>query len=126
MDTVNVLRGLGHLYNLQLEEHGRARLYYLRVLTAEPEDWGVVYQVGRIAVIEDEHTPGAINHFTEYVSHPEGPGRPDHAGAYWRMGMAYEQLGDLDSARTCYESALERNGKFKQAKKSLKELNKRD
>jgi len=27
--------------------------------------------------------------------------------ADWRMGMAYEQLGDCDSARICYQTSLD-------------------
>jgi tetratricopeptide (TPR) repeat protein len=122
MDTLDVLASMGHLFNLQLHEYPQARNYYLRALAVDPENWSIVYQVGRIAVLEKKNTAEAIGYFKKYVAQPEGPDRPDHAAAYWRMGMAYEQLDDLDSARHCYKTSLEIKPGYKDAKKSLKKL----
>lgn len=121
-DTLNALRGLGDLYNYHLKDYSQARPYYLRVLAVEPEEWGIIYQAGRTALLSGEYTREAIEHLRRYLTHPADENRPSHAAAYWRMGMAYEQLGDTDSARICYQTSLNLEGDFKEAKQSLKKL----
>ncbi len=124
-DTLNVLRGLGNLYNYDLKDFNQARLYYLRVLAVEPEDWGIIYQAGRTAILSGKFTREAIEHMRRYLTHPTDENQPSHAAAYWRMGMGYEQLGDLDSAFTCYETSLNLEPDNKEARESLKTLKKK-
>jgi tetratricopeptide (TPR) repeat protein len=124
-DTLNVLRGLGNLYNYHLKDYNQARPYYLRVLAVEPEEWGIIYQAGRTAILSGKSTREAIEHMRRYLTHPADKNQPSHAAAYWRMGMAYEQLRDLDSAYVCYETSLKLEPDFKEAKKSLKALKKK-
>jgi tetratricopeptide (TPR) repeat protein len=124
-DTLDVLRALGNMYNYHLKEYGQARPYYLRVLAVEPEDWGTVYQAGRTAILSETSTQEAIEHMQHYLTHPAENNLPGHAAAYWRMGMAYEQLNDPDSARVCYEACLKLEPDYKEAKKALKALKKK-
>lgn len=121
-DTLSVLLGLGNLYNYHLKDYGQARPYYLRVLAAEPEDWGIIYQAGRTAILSEEYPREAIEHMRMYLTHATERNQPSHAAAYWRMGMAYEQLNDPDSARACYEASLKLDSDFEEAEKSLKIL----
>jgi tetratricopeptide (TPR) repeat protein len=124
-DTLDVLRGLGDLYNYHLEDYSHARPYYLRVLAAEPEDWDAVYQAGRTAILGEQSSRETIERFRHYLTHPAEKNLPGHAAAYWRMGMAYEQLGDLDSAYASYENSLKLEPDYKSAKKALKALKKK-
>jgi tetratricopeptide (TPR) repeat protein len=124
-DTLNVLRGLGNLYNYYLKDYNQARPYYLRVLAVEPEEWGIIYQAGRTAILSGKSTREAIEHMRRYLTHPADKNQPSHASAYWRMGMAYEQLRDLDSAYVCYETSLKLEPDHKEARESLKDLKKK-
>jgi Flp pilus assembly protein TadD len=49
-------------------------------------------------------------------------GLPTKSNAYWRQGMAYEQLHELDDARRSFEKAIALDGDNKLAKDSLKKL----
>lgn len=122
-DTLNALRGMGDLHNYYLLDYDTARSYYLRVLSVEPDDWAIIYQAGRTAVLSGNSTREAITHMRRYLSHPAERDFPGHAAAYWRMGMAYEQLPDLDSALICYETSLRLEPDFKEVRESLEALN---
>ncbi|UCC78279.1 MAG: tetratricopeptide repeat protein [Candidatus Zixiibacteriota bacterium] len=124
-DTLDVLRRLGNMYNYHLEDYGQARPYYLRVLAVEPEDWAIVYQAARTAILNGNSAREAIELMRRYLTHPAEKNLPGHAAAYWRMGMAYEQLGNPDSALACYEACLKLEPDYKKAKKSLKDLKKK-
>jgi len=124
-DTLNALRGLGNLYNYHLKDYNQARPYYLRILAVEPEEWGIIYQAGRTAILCGKFTREAIELMRRYLTNPAKGNQPSHAAAYWRMGMAYEQLGDLDSANVCYETSLDLEPDFKEAKESRKALKKK-
>ncbi len=124
-DTLDAFRGLGNMYNYHLKEYGKARPYYLRVLEVEPEDWQIVYQAGRTAILSETSTREAIEHMRHYLTHPAERNLPGHAAAFWRMGMAYEQLNNLDSAYMCYEACLELEPDYKNAKKAMEDLKKR-
>ena len=125
LDTLNALRGIGDLSNYFLKDYGVAQTYYLRVLAVEPDDWAITYQAGRTAILSGKSTREAIGHMRHYLSHPTEKGHPSHAAAYWRMGMAYEQLPDPDSAYFCYETSLRLEPEFKEARESLKTLKKK-
>jgi tetratricopeptide (TPR) repeat protein len=125
LDTLSALRGLGNMYNYHLEDYGRAHPYYLRVLVADPDDWEIVYQAARTAILSEQSSREAIKLLRRYITHPAEKNLPEHAAAYWRMGMAYEQLGDPDSAFACYENSLNLDPDYKRAKKALKALKKK-
>jgi len=67
-DTLNVLRALGNLYNYSLKEYDQAHTYYLRVLAVEPEEWGIIYQAGRTAILSGKSTREAIEHMRRYLT----------------------------------------------------------
>lgn len=124
-DTLNVLFKLGNMFNYNLKNYSQARLYYQRILDAEPENRGVIYQASRTAILSGEYIQEAIEHMQHYLSHPADTNQPSHAAAYWCLGMACEQLGNLDSAFICYESSLTLEPDNKKVEESLKELKKK-
>lgn len=124
-DSIEALRGLGNLYNYHLKDYRGAHSYYKRVLAAEPEDWESVYQAARTSILSEKSSAETITLMRRYLTHPAEKNLPGHAAAYWRMGMAHEQLGDLDSAKICYEASLKIEPDYKDAKKALKALKKK-
>jgi len=121
-DTLRALRALGNMMNYDAENFEKARTYYERLLAIDPEDWGIVYQLGRVCVMARAHPREAVHCFQRYVNHPVEGNHPEHAAAYWRMGMAYELLDLPDSAVICYENSLKLEPNYKDAKKALRKL----
>jgi tetratricopeptide (TPR) repeat protein len=121
-DTLAALRALGNMSNYDVKNYEKAGTYYERLLAIDPEDWGTVYQMGRVCVLAGVHPHKAVQCFRRYVNHPGEGSRPSHAAAYWRMGMAYELLNFPDSAVICYENSLQLEPDFKDAKNALKKL----
>jgi tetratricopeptide (TPR) repeat protein len=123
-DTVTVLLALGGLAASQSKDYTRARAFYLRALAADPGNQSVNYQVARLAILSKQNPREAIDRLHDYIAHPVQRNQPDHAAAYWRMGMAYELVGNPDSARLCYQSSLQLRPGYEDAKKALEALGK--
>ena len=123
-DTVKVFSALGGLIASQSKDYGRARMFFLRALAVDTANQATNYQMARLAVLSKQNLREAIGRLHDYIAHPEQPDRPDHAAAYWRMGMAYELVGSPDSARTCYESSLKLRPGYEDARKALRALRK--
>ena len=83
-----------------------------------------LYQRAKTRVLGKYEQDRAIEFLTRYVEQlPEdAPGLPDESAARWRMGMAYEQLGQTGAARRSYELSVKLNPEFEQAKQSLTAL----
>ncbi len=83
-----------------------------------------LYQRGRTRVLGKYELEEAILMFESYLLKldDDSPGLPSEAGALWRIGMAYELLGQIENARTAYKKAIKLEPDFKEAKKALKKL----
>jgi tetratricopeptide (TPR) repeat protein len=83
-----------------------------------------LYQRGRTRVLGKYELEEAILMFESYILKldDDSPGLASEAGALWRIGMAYELLGQTENARTAYKKAVKLEPDFKEAKKSLKKL----
>jgi tetratricopeptide (TPR) repeat protein len=66
---------------------------------------------------EQKDPEGAIRTYEEMIGRD-----PEDAFAYWRLGLAYEQLGRVDEAREALEKAVALDGDNEQARTSLEKL----
>ena len=82
------------------------------------------YQLARSRVLGRYEQQRAVTLLADYIAQlpANAPGLPPPAAAYWRMGQAQEQLGQIAKARECFEKALALDPGNEQAKKSLKAL----
>ena len=58
----------------------------------------------------------------QYIALADESTRPSTAAAWWRKGVACEQLGDIDKAKANYQKALELDEGFDLAKEALDKL----
>jgi len=112
-----------------LQQNGQYRdadLLYLKLL--EHDDrlvaLSALYQRGRTRVVGGFELEEAITIFESYIERlGEGsPQLPTESYALWRIGNAYEKLGDTARARSSYEKALELDPDAEHVKDSLKAL----
>jgi tetratricopeptide (TPR) repeat protein len=60
----------------------------------------------------------------QYIELANDSTRPSIAAAWWRKGIAYEQLGKTQKAIICHEKSLESDEGFTRAKEALERLRK--
>jgi tetratricopeptide (TPR) repeat protein len=83
------------------------------------------YQLARSRILGEYEQRQAVDHLTIYIgalTESLQRGLPTKSHAYWRMGMAHEQLQELDDARRSFEKAIALDGDNESAKDSLKKL----
>ena len=74
----------------------------------EPENRLVQYLTAKVASLSGQHLEEAVTLLKEYLAVPvvESDNIPTHDGAWWRLGLIYEQLGNIPEAISCFETAL--------------------
>jgi tetratricopeptide (TPR) repeat protein len=85
------------------------------------------YQLARSRILGEFDQGKAVELLLDYLQQsPERvQGVPSSSSAHWRLGNAYEQLGQIEKARQAYTEALSLDGDNKEAKKALKNLPRR-
>lgn len=83
-----------------------------------------MYQLARSRVLGSYDQARAVALLTSYIERfPLGVrGVPSKAAAYWRMGLAHQQLGEIAQARDAFQQALALEPDNQEAAKSLKAL----
>jgi tetratricopeptide (TPR) repeat protein len=64
----------------------------------------------------------AIELLDRYIELADENTEPSIAAAWWRKGVAYEQLADTGKAIECYQQSLELDPEFQQSNEALKRL----
>jgi len=116
---------LGYLFQ-QSELFEEADAQFAQLVENENREIALtaLYQRGRTRVLGGYELEEAIAMFERYIQEL-GEGNPRLApeeAAVWRIGMAYQKLGKVDSARKAFEKALRIDPDFKEARLSLKKL----
>jgi len=93
------------------------------VLRDSPDDYGALYQIGRLAAISGEQLDRGVAALEKCLALAPVQGQPNHTAVQWRLGNICEKKGDKAGARAAYEAALKLDPKFPQAIESLKKLN---
>ena len=84
------------------------------------------YQLARSRILGEYDQQRAVDYLIGYIeAWKEGMrGLPTASHAYWRLGLAYQQLERVGDARQALERALSLDDDNQQAKQALKSLNK--
>ena len=93
------------------------------VLKDSPDDYGALFQIGRLAAISGERLDRGEAALERCLALPQAQGQPNHTVVQWRLGNILDKKGDKPGARAAYEAALKLDPKFPQAIESLKKLN---
>jgi tetratricopeptide (TPR) repeat protein len=108
---------------------------YRKLVARDTTDGAARYGLARMLVASAQQPRQAQLHLRYVLAHtaatteesgrPGSPGRAfsfSPAGAWWRLGQTYRQLGMTDSARLCYRRALALSPGMRQARMSLDSL----
>ncbi|HVT74437.1 MAG TPA: tetratricopeptide repeat protein [Lacunisphaera sp.] len=121
LDARRGLAAYAMLYATE-KKYDEAFAMFADALKAAPDDYEVLYQVGRFAAIsgrEPDRGIVALQHCLELSPPVNSPG---HAPVQWRLGNLLESKGDKAGARAAYEAALKIDPQFPQALEALKKL----
>lgn len=111
---------------MHLQEYGK---HELAIKEFESNIGGIqphlpsVYQAARTRILGEFEQENAISLLDQYIALADESTRPSIAAAWWRKGVACEQLGDIEKARQNYEKSLELDEGFDLAKEALDKLN---
>lgn len=124
-DHAGTLSVFGYLLQ-QNDQFKEADAQFEQLVDSEDKEVALaaLYQRGRTRVLGNYQLDEAITMFETYIERlgAGSPKLPSEAAAFWRIGMTYQNLGQLDHARGAYERALKIEPDFKEARDSLKKL----
>lgn len=92
------------------------------VLEADPDNYLALFQVGRLAALSGERVERGLATLRRALTLTPPTGAAGHEAVHWRLGMLLERIGDRAGARAAYESALQVNPQFLQARDALRKL----
>lgn len=81
-----------------------------------------LYQAARTRILGEFDQETAVILLDRYISLADEATRPSIAAAWWRKGVAFEQLRKIDEAITCHEKCLELDKGWAEAKEALDRL----
>ncbi|MFH1498373.1 MAG: tetratricopeptide repeat protein [Verrucomicrobiota bacterium] len=93
------------------------------VIAAQPDHYLALYTFGRAATDAGLALDEAERYLRRCLELTPSPSEPNHAGAYYRLGMAAEKSGRADEARAHYRKSLELEPGFTKAEHALTALN---
>lgn len=111
-----IFYNLGVVYTF-LKEEDRAMDHFRRTVELEPEFVQAWYNLGQICLIKKKDFSLALNYFDRAAAI-----RPEYVSAHHQRGVAYELLGDPQSAVRCWERTLELDPENKQAKDNIERV----
>jgi CubicO group peptidase (beta-lactamase class C family) len=119
---------LWHRKGMALQRAGKHRpavTCFERNISTDEAFLPSLYQAARSRILGEYEQAEAVALLARYAGLADATTQPSVAAAWWRMGVAHEQLGDLAEAVTCYQKSLERDPAFSLAAESLERLNSR-
>lgn len=106
------------------KKYAEAFAEYDEVLKTNPDDFGALFQIGRLAATTGQFVDRGLTSLRRCLElpAPTTPNSPGHAAAHWRLGNLLEKKQDPAGARAAYEAALKLDPNFTPAADSLKKL----
>jgi CubicO group peptidase (beta-lactamase class C family) len=114
-------RGM-HFQNQKL--YGKALESFQKNLDSSTPHMASLYQAARTRILGEFDQKAAIKLLDRYIMLADEITRPSIAAAWWRKGVAYEQLGEIEKAISCHENCLELDTDFSDAREALVRLKK--
>ncbi|HUX08117.1 MAG TPA: serine hydrolase [Acidobacteriota bacterium] len=96
--------------------------YFAKNIRGDQPHLPSLYQSARSRIVGQFEQAEAIAELDRYIELADENAEPSVAAAWWRKGVAYEQLQQVDEAIECYKKSLELDPNFPQAKESLERL----
>jgi CubicO group peptidase (beta-lactamase class C family) len=120
--SVADLRFKRGMYLQSRESWARAIALFESNITDESPHLPSLYQSARTRLLGEFDQKNAIALLDRYIALADETARPSVAAAWWRKGVAYEQMGKIDEAIACHEKSLELDKGFEFAAEALEKL----
>lgn len=108
------------LFYINQKQYDKAFAFFEEAVKKSPEDYGSIYQIGKISAISGLKLDRGEECLKKYLTnyHPK-QNEPSYAGAYMRLGQIYEKRGNKLEAKKNFETALKQDASLKEAKEGL-------
>ena len=105
------------------KKYPEAFMVYDEVLKTTPDDFGALFQIGRISAISGERLDQGLAALQRCLAvTPTPAGQPGPAPLNFLLGSIWEKKGDKIAARAAYEAALASDPKLTRAADALAKL----
>jgi tetratricopeptide (TPR) repeat protein len=104
------------------ESYSKAAEAFQKNLGGNTPHMPSLYQAAKTRLLGEYEQEEAIELLDRYISLADESTRPSIAAAWWRKGVAYEQLEKTVEAITCHEKCLELDPGWPEAKEALARL----
>ncbi|HUV29535.1 MAG TPA: serine hydrolase [Acidobacteriota bacterium] len=98
--------------------------YFEKGAQTDPPYMPSLYQAARTRLLGKFEQARAIELLDRYIEFADSTTNPSAAAAWWRKGVAYEQMGEIEKAIGCHEKCLELNQGYSDAQAALERLSK--
>lgn len=106
----------------EAEKYREALEYFEKAAAANSPHLPSLYQAARTRLLGEFDQERAVELLDRYIELAGTDAEPSVAAAWWRKGVAYEQLKNNDAARASYRKSLEFDPEFRQAREALERL----
>ena len=104
------------------EKYEEALAYFEKCVEGSNPHLPALYQAARTRLLGEFEQARAIELLDRYIELADENADPSIAAAWWRKGVAYEQLSDTGRALESYKKSLEIDPAFRQSKEALERL----
>lgn len=123
--SVATEQDLFHLRGMNFQRSGiyaKAVKEFGKNISGETPNMSSLYQSARTRILGEFEQEVAMELLDRYIKLADESTRPSIAAAWWRKGVANEQLGNIKKAISCHKKCLELDSGFKKAIKALEKL----
>lgn len=106
------------------KEYDKAFKLLENILKSEPENYAVVYSVGRTSAVSGQQLDRGLECLNKYLAYTPKANEPSHHGAQMRIGQIMEKKGNKAEAKKRYEIALKGDPNLKEASEGLARVSK--
>jgi len=110
----------------QAENFLEAATLFAQNIQGEDPHLPSLYQAARTRILGEYEQEEALQLLDRYIALGNENSEPSLAAAWWRKGVACEQLGDPDRAIVCYQRSLEIDPAFSYALEALERLEEKE
>jgi len=112
------------MYYQSQELYAKAAESFQKNISGNTPHMASLYQAARTRLLGEYEQEEAIELLDRYISLADESTRPSFAAAWWRKGVAYEQMEETEKAIACHEKCLELDQGFSDAQAALERLRK--
>jgi CubicO group peptidase (beta-lactamase class C family) len=110
------------MFYQEREDYAMAIKFFLKNISSVEAHLPSLYQSARSRILGEFDQEKAIEELDLYIELADESTRPPVAAAWWRRGIANEQLGRMKQAVKCYKTSLKLDPGFELAQEALSRL----